>query len=192
MTENGYIQGAGDDSEGWSHGLTPAQFWANKEQLLSAVGEDLPGLIQQLKGIGNTSIPPHEDAVRVIPTDIHIGTLSNVAQAELYDGVVICSDAPPAMSASVQDNPKRTRTLHIRCSDGKLGSRALRQHLPRLVPFIKSLASSDESPRLLFASSTGKDLSVGAALAVLCIFFDDKCKASSISCSKQLVGICID
>lgn len=177
MTEKGYIQGAGDDSESWSHGLTAAEFWDNKRQLLAARDENIPDLIEQFKAAGKEFNLPHTIAVRVASTNICIGTLSAASQTESYDGVIICSDTPPAETKTGRDNFKRTNTLHFCCSDGKLGSRALRRHLPRLVPFINSLVMRDESPRLLVACSTGKDFSVGIALAVLCIFFDDECKS---------------
>src|SRR5690242_7946036 len=47
-SENGYVQGAADDHEAWSHGLTPSVFWKNKDLLLSASEEDAPVLIARL------------------------------------------------------------------------------------------------------------------------------------------------
>lgn len=44
----GYIQGAGDDTENWAHGLTPPVFWANADRLLSTPEAHLPGLIESL------------------------------------------------------------------------------------------------------------------------------------------------
>ncbi|KAH7033164.1 initiator tRNA phosphoribosyl transferase-domain-containing protein [Microdochium trichocladiopsis] len=48
MSEGGYIQGAGDDTENWAFGLTPPIFWANADLLLSTPEADLPGLVRQL------------------------------------------------------------------------------------------------------------------------------------------------
>ena len=48
MAEEGYVQGAGDDSEHWGHGLTPLVFWQHKDRLLAAGEGELPGLIEQL------------------------------------------------------------------------------------------------------------------------------------------------
>lgn len=45
---SGYVQGAGDDTENWAHGLTPPVFWDNAEQLLSTPEADLPDLIRSL------------------------------------------------------------------------------------------------------------------------------------------------
>ncbi|RMZ89518.1 hypothetical protein DV736_g3259, partial [Chaetothyriales sp. CBS 134916] len=33
MSQGGYIQGSGDDHEGWSQGLTPDMFWINRDRL---------------------------------------------------------------------------------------------------------------------------------------------------------------
>lgn len=45
---SGYVQGAGDDTENWAHGLTPPVFWDNAEHLLSTPEAELPDLIRSL------------------------------------------------------------------------------------------------------------------------------------------------
>ncbi|KAF4582166.1 tRNA A64-2'-O-ribosylphosphate transferase [Ophiocordyceps camponoti-floridani] len=44
----GYVQGAADDAENWSLGLTPSIFWRNVDALLAASDTDLPSLIATL------------------------------------------------------------------------------------------------------------------------------------------------
>ncbi|PSR94307.1 tRNA A64-2'-O-ribosylphosphate transferase [Coniella lustricola] len=44
----GYIQGAGDDTENWAHGLEPPVFWAHADELLSTPEAELPDLIRSL------------------------------------------------------------------------------------------------------------------------------------------------
>ena len=174
-SENGYIQGAGDDSEGWSHGLTPTVFWKHKDQLLNTIEEDMPAMIQHL--IRSCPDIGDNDAVRLGSSSLYIGTIINTSAPELYDGIIVCSNvSPPKPAPKLEDARKNgTRILHFLCRDGKLGSRALRTHLPLLLPFIRYLAIGDKPPKILFACSTGKDLSIGVALAVLCLFFDDDC-----------------
>lgn len=177
MAEDGYIQGAGDDSEGWSHGLTPTLFWAHRDQLLAAVEEDMPDLVQELINTGQDHGIARSDAVKLARTSLYIGTLSSIAQAELfYDGIVICGRTALSQPDQEIKDEKQMRTLYLLCGDGKLGSRDLRSQLPRIPPFIASLADSGAPPKILFVCPTGKDLSVGIALAVLCLFFDDNCK----------------
>ncbi|KAL8987418.1 MAG: hypothetical protein Q9177_003367 [Variospora cf. flavescens] len=79
-----YIQGAADDSESWSHGLTPPLFWAHQNQLLSTSEDDLPRLIQSLlltaapsPGPFRSTIPP---ATLIQPTQsLYIAPLSSAA-----------------------------------------------------------------------------------------------------------------
>ena len=176
MTEHGYIQGAGDDSEGWSHGLTPQIFWRHKTQLLNTVEEDISELIQQLIVENRESARHPVDATRIPPVDLYIGSSSSLIGIDSCDGVIVCSDSLPVELDPQKDVLKRRKILHFNCSDGKLGGRALREHLRRLVPFVSSIALDGKSPKILFTCSTGKDLSVGVALATLCLFFDDDCK----------------
>ncbi|KZO89703.1 initiator tRNA phosphoribosyl transferase [Calocera viscosa TUFC12733] len=44
----GYVQGAGDDEESWSEGLTPQLYWAHEAQLDTCSRSDLPELIRSL------------------------------------------------------------------------------------------------------------------------------------------------
>ena len=189
MTEGGYIQGAGDDSEGWSKGLTPTLFWRHSEQLLAKSEEEVLDLIQDLITMDPDCNAASGDAVKIGPTRLFVGTWSSIGQAEQYDGVVICSG--PGFSKpeeeSKQDGGKRV--LNLLCGDGKLGSRALRSQLPHILPFIASLANAGCAPKILFLCATGKDLSIGVALAVLCLFFDDGCKL--YSCFVSLLPSCV-
>ena len=181
MTEDGYIQGAGDDSEGWSNGLTPFLFWRHHNLFLAAVEEDIPDLIQKISIADQDINFKTDDAVRVAPTRLYIGTVSSVARAERYDGIVICrGSAPCELDQDLKDDSAR-KILDLLCGDGKIGSRALRSQLPRIPPFIASLPDSGSPPKILFVCPTGKDLSVGVALVVLCLFFDQTCKLRSCS-----------
>lgn len=174
-SESGYIQGAGDDSEGWSHGLTPALYWKHQRQLLEAVEGDMLYMIQRLVIAYKCSDTEYDNAVNISPTNLYVGTITSAMQPELYDGMIICRDQPPPTPDPGNKHRKRTKTLHLLCGDGKLGSRALRSQLSRILSFFNTLPSKDKPPKLLFACSNGKDLSVGVALTVLCMFFDDDC-----------------
>lgn len=76
----GYIQGAGDDTENWAHGLTPPVFWDNAEKLLSTPEAHLPGLIESLveaairaplAGATNgSSTSPSLDGTILLPTTV--------------------------------------------------------------------------------------------------------------------------
>ncbi|RKU43400.1 hypothetical protein DL546_002715 [Coniochaeta pulveracea] len=47
MSEGGYIQGAGDDTENWAHGLTAPIFWEHADELLQTAEGQLPELIEK-------------------------------------------------------------------------------------------------------------------------------------------------
>ncbi|KAL9122007.1 MAG: hypothetical protein Q9187_001432, partial [Circinaria calcarea] len=175
MSEGGYIQGAGDDSEGWSHGLTPVMFWQSKEQLMRTPEEEIPEMINRLIAEEQAKKIRVSTAV-VRPTNlVHLGALN--ANENLGNGFscsIICGIPRPSTKISkTEEEDHATRTLYLDCGSGKLGSRALRTELQRLQPFIKSALSKEGQTTILLACSTGRDLSVGVALAVLCLYFAD-------------------
>lgn len=172
-SENGYIQGAGDDNEAWSCGLTPQLFWQSRQQLLSATEEGLPELIRSLLSV-EWAEPKINTAVLLLPIKtIYIGTL-DVGPSEGFDGTIICNDQD--VRPKSEDSERPGHVLHLRCGTGKLGSRALRAELSLVPPFVFSLATRFHPPRILVTCSTGNDLSVGVALALICLYFDDDCK----------------
>ncbi|KAI9929931.1 hypothetical protein MW887_011741 [Aspergillus wentii] len=173
MSEGGYIQGAGDDSEGWAHGLTPPVFWANKSTLFQTTEEDLPGVIQGLVEDYRKK-DTSQQATLITPTqNLYISqTDSRLNDAGIYDLVIDCNGNP----AAAEGNPKR---LNLGCGPGKLGSRDLRKHLDSVQAFVSSQLASDPSRSLLVTCESGKDLSAGALLAVLCLFYNDNGKFTS-------------
>ncbi len=173
--DNGYIQGAGDDSESWSHGLTPDVFWRHEQQLLLATNEELPDLIRELMISEMETKSEHEDVISILPLrNIYLSTLAAATQKGNFDAIIFCI-GNDANNIDWKELPKKTKILSLKCGSGKLGSRALRAELSVVPPFISALASQIDSPRILFACPTGKDLSVGVALVVLCLFFNDDC-----------------
>ena len=171
-SESGYIQGAGDDSESWSHGLTPVAFWRHKQQLLSSPDGILPDLIKEIMAAEKEYNSRADEISLISPTKgIYIGTLAAAEQATEFDGIISCVDGPMSKQDTVRKSDFHEKQLDLICGSGKLGSRALRNELSRIAPFITTLASTDGAPRLLFACSTGRDLAVGAALVAICLFF---------------------
>ncbi|PNS15468.1 Diadenosine 5',5'''-P1,P4-tetraphosphate phosphorylase 2 [Sphaceloma murrayae] len=163
-----YVQGAADDAEAWALGLTATSFWHHRSELLQLSEDELVERIPLITSNGNDEISA------VLPTLIKPTT-------QLYIGTNPCStDALPTPHAHIAceqpvDNndtsPKEQgHTFRVPCQPGKLGSRTLRHHLPSLVPFVtKHLASHPTSP-ILIICPTGKDHSIGVALALLCLF----------------------
>lgn len=170
-----YIQGAGDDSESWSHGLTSTVFWRHHHELLNAEEGELPGLIQTFMNSENDGFTI-EDLVLITPMkNMYIGNLAAVMQARDFDVVIVCTEVMPDIVEAGKEKLKG-KILDLKCGSGKLGSRALRAKLPDVPAFVMALTSGLKCPKILFACSTGNDLAVGVALVVLCLFIDDNCR----------------
>lgn len=167
MSEGGYIQGAGDDSEAWAHGLTPPVFWANRSTLVETAEEELPELIGRLVKEYDKQ-DTRQQAIRVAPTqNLYISkTDDRLSESGLYDLVIDCNGTPDAHS----EDAKR---LNLGCASGKLGGRDLRNRLDKVRAFVASHFAQDPSRSLLVMCETGKDLSAGALLAIICIFYGD-------------------
>lgn len=168
MSEGGYIQGAGDDSEGWAHGLTPPVFWANQAALKQTSEEDLPDLIaelvaeyQQQRGEQEATLISPTKNLYISPTD------PSAYGGGKYDLVIDCN----GNAAAVEEDPKR---LILGCASAKLGSRDLRKSLDKVRDFVNARLESDPSQSLLVTCDTGKDLSAGALLAIVCQFYNDE------------------
>ncbi|GBF62348.1 hypothetical protein TMEN_4886 [Trichophyton mentagrophytes] len=172
MSEGGYIQGAGDDSEGWSHGLTPPIFWKHKDLLMAAGESELPGLIQELIE-KECKLPSTNRRYLIKPTrNIYIGKRSGVGDdASSFDLVIDCAGS---VDSSQSGSPQSTKWLNLGCPAGKLGSRQLRKVLASAESFVSRHLTGDPSLSLLIMCSDGKDISVGTALMILCSLFDDQ------------------
>ncbi|KAF9524838.1 tRNA A64-2'-O-ribosylphosphate transferase [Crepidotus variabilis] len=168
-----YVQGSGDDHELWGMGLTPAMFWEHRQDLLKADRLDLPDLVKALV----SQQPALLLCERKFPCPTLIqkvhGRLQLCSTLELADmpmeelGItkyLLLTCATPAESTASQ--------RHIHVTPGKKGkSHFLTRVLPESIDFIqKQLYGGYDT---LIACDTGKDLSVGVALAALQLFFRD-------------------
>jgi tRNA A64-2'-O-ribosylphosphate transferase len=176
VSEGGYIQGAGDDAEGWSHGLTPALFWQHKDELNATSEEDLPDLIASLLKISKHSTA--ESNVMVIKSApwLFIGALDclDPLMVSKFDAIITVSQQ--SVLSEIQLPSKKH--LHLECRERKLGSRDLRTQLPQLRPFIESLHTPS---RIFVCDSAGTDLAAGVALALLCLYADEAGKSCRIT-----------
>ena len=174
MAEGGYVQGAADDSESWAQGLSPTLFWHNRDRLMAASPNEIEELIKEIllsESIGDGQLPQglnQGPLLKLIKptTPIYIGDLSILGNPMPvdYDAMVVCNaKSDPNLEA------KYTRKyIHLACPNGKLGGRLLRKELPKMHKVLDTL---QPFRRLLFCCATGRDLSVGAALVALCLYF---------------------
>ena len=164
ISEGGYIQGAGDDSEGWSHGLTAQLFWEHKELLVRTSEDELPALIT---GLVEQDQSRHSSTkvTRVVPTSNIYLALGPLEKFEGFEVIINCQgDEQGSISSH----------LYLNCRSGKLGSKDLRDKLPFAVDAVSKQLSKHPESQILVTCSTGKDLSIGVAVAVLCLLYDDE------------------
>ncbi|KAJ4863875.1 rit1 DUSP-like domain-containing protein [Trichoderma breve] len=200
VDEGGYIQGAGDDTENWALGLTPDIFWANTTTFLSAAEAAVPDLIIKLveeakaqrqsapSGDANPATLPRKQltpqlSVRPIsPLDLSSPIPSAPQQQQPSECLILLTETP---------TPKETwllspTLLRVGLGKHKTASRNLRLALTEICSFATNFlqnhqhanetdaASNAEPPQIIVACDSGRDLSVGVALALSCYLFDDE------------------
>lgn len=164
-----YVQGAADDAESWAFGLDAATFWKHEEELRAASEDELPLLIsthmQRVRQGMATRAP-----ILVQPTShLWVGTNEMAASVgDQFDIIISCTT--PADAAARGEKVNAGRYITLTCSPGKNGSRQLRTQICRLgaVP-----ALLHATCKILVSCESGKDLSIGVALALLCTSCDD-------------------
>jgi len=164
----GYVQGAGDDAESWAHGLTPQVFWSNHAELLAASEDDLPDLIERLlqeaKAMAvEPNFTPILPASQIMLGPLPRGTFNVDAKAL----VIICA---PNVDENLQKG-LGPRLLHLKTTVGKLGSRDLRTEIAKVSEFFDG---NNSFSTIIVTCPTGKDISAGVVLALLCLYFDEK------------------
>lgn len=166
--EAGYVQGAADDQESWACGLNPSIFWLNEKVLLNSDEGDLPSLIQRLM-LDTESVPSRGQSA-IKPTSQVFITDRTAILDQTVDGdlVIECSvESDIQLEQSLQK--KRVKYIRLSCGEGKVGSRLLRHELVKL----DDLGPQLIGPHVICSCSTGTDLSVGVALAIICRYFSD-------------------
>jgi tRNA A64-2'-O-ribosylphosphate transferase len=203
MSEAAYIQGAGDDSEGWSRGLTPTLFWQHKDALLNTPESELENLIQVLianarkdrKGMVAVRIAPTSNlyivkasiddlivptsptfGANATPTEDQWGNRQGHKAVKKFDMVISCSKGGVSHpgEGGGGGGGGGGGAIDLACRTGKLGSRDLRDKLGPVQDFVKLRLKRDPTASILITCETGRDLCVGVALMLLCLFYDDE------------------
>ncbi|KOS21295.1 Uncharacterized protein ESCO_006699 [Escovopsis weberi] len=183
VDQAGYIQGAADDTENWAMGLTPELFWAHTDQLLASSEAHLPALIADLVAQSKTSAParpPGSARKRLAPClSVCAGPFLERDPGARECHVLLAQESTPR--EAWVEAPNRMR---VGLGRNKNASRNLRLALPDICRFAQaylekekevdtSAGQQDEPGQLVIACDSGKDLSVGTALALSCYLFDD-------------------
>ncbi|GJE90947.1 initiator tRNA phosphoribosyl transferase [Phanerochaete sordida] len=182
-----YIQGSGDDHELWGQGLTPDIFWQHRARILITDRPWLPDLIQDLvashtagRSAARTAGPTR---IARVQGRLLVGNLSDPPSPAAHSpaagaagiSCVVIAEALPAADTDADAAPApgaHAHTLRLRLPQGKRGQKLfLDSVLPRAVPFVD--AELAQGRAVCVCCDTGKDASVGVALAALQLFFDD-------------------
>ncbi|KAM4056351.1 rit1 DUSP-like domain-containing protein [Hirsutella rhossiliensis] len=199
MDEGGYVQGAADDAENWSCGLTPTLFWDHVDELLAAPEAELSDMIASLvsqresarkDGMAASSSPALSrksltSYLSVCPLPLHTPTAPNT-----------CHIALTSAASTPQDSWTRSPThMEVGLGRHKTASRNLRLALPEICAFAARFLDkgtpSEPTAQVVVACDSGKDVSVGAALALSCYLFDEhgafRVPGEGLSFTKALV-----
>lgn len=193
LSENGYIQGAGDDSESWARGLTPCLLWAHLDKLQdgsmgAAEMERFVHAICEHQSPADLGPGGGSRAARPRPvgpgSSIYVGPASVLLQNETaspsaYDRLVVCHEhLDPGLRARWRRN-----VLHLPCRAGKLGSRDLRTVLYQLPDFVDAVGPGV----FLVCCDSGRDLSIGVALTMVCMYLDGDGKTPALFLTSLLL-----
>jgi tRNA A64-2'-O-ribosylphosphate transferase len=173
-----YVQGAADDHEAWSCGLTAPVFWKNIESLLATAEDDLPTKIAELMNHATSTKDASLSALIKPTTSVFIGDESTIEQgSSTIDVLVYCGPTvDPAIRKRIE--VRGGKVIHLPCASGKNGSRQLRASLHN----IECLEKIEKAqPKILIAGQEGKDMAVGAALAVVCSFVNESGKLDCLN-----------
>ncbi|KAJ0156985.1 Uncharacterized protein CTA2_12732, partial [Colletotrichum tanaceti] len=181
MSEAGYIQGAGDDTENWAMGLTADVFWENADALLSAPDADLPDAVARLVAEKKRNAPRGVTPKRVAPRILVCPLPLDDDDDDDNDGTARCVVALTQDVTPPGSWVKSPNRMEVGLGKHKVASRNLRQALPDICSFVSRYLDAHQDAGgaagdVLFACETGKDLSIGSALAVYCWCFDQNGK----------------
>ncbi|CAH0017254.1 unnamed protein product [Clonostachys rhizophaga] len=196
VDEGGYIQGAADDTENWAHGLTPPVFWHNASELLEAPEAELPNLIARLvaqhkadeEARGGESDRRHRLLPQISVSPLPLSSQEPAAAAADEWHIALTSETTQR-DAWV----KSPRRMEVGVGRNKNASKNLRLALPDICDFAaKCFSAPGTSPaQIVIGCESGKDISVGTALAINCYLFTDDNKFrvpdQDVSFTKTLV-----
>ncbi|KAI2643626.1 initiator tRNA phosphoribosyl transferase [Xylaria nigripes] len=174
MSEGGYIQGAGDDTENWALGLTAPIFWSNAALLLSAPESDLPDLVRSLVATAQIAPSPAAHAPIQVAPRLFVTQTPVSAQPASVRAIAF---APKTTDPSTW--VKSAALMEVGIGKQKIASRNLRIALPSICDFLqphfeKTGGRGAEQIVVVIACETGRDLAIGVALALACRFFDEE------------------
>ncbi|KAG0637505.1 tRNA A64-2'-O-ribosylphosphate transferase [Tuber brumale] len=166
--EGEYIQGAGDDHEGWAteSGLTPTLFWHHHTKIMSTPEQDLLGAIKNLPPLPDNMLDGSK-ITRIAPTNISIAPTSAIPALALtptFDHIICTSPSPLTPVEGI-----RPMSSHYPIPNNPPGAKLLIKLLPEITSSIANPAGN-----ILITCDSGEHVSACVALALLCMYYDDE------------------
>lgn len=177
--EGEYIQGAGDDHEGWvgESGLSPSLFWRYAEELVGMPDDEkLLQLLYAVRKTDKTVSSVISKATLIRPTqNIYIASRADVESgnvAEQHGIVVNCGPEPLVLSKHSGAQSGKVKVLDLGLPTGKAAGKRIRTVLePQLLSIKLKL---EQSLTAVFVCDTGDGVAPAVTLAVLCLFYNEK------------------
>ncbi|KAK6342066.1 hypothetical protein TWF730_001548 [Orbilia blumenaviensis] len=178
-----YIQGAGDDHEGWARGLLPVTYWKNRERLLQTPEAELPEVIDEIvKSEENSNNDTTNSLVglsilskvdgKLALCDLVTYKALERAQTVPVAGAIVCYESGVILEGNMEANESWCPEYRTCIPSNKVGSKQLRAKLGDIVLWASRLLASDSLRPLIIACQTGNNVSVGITLALICQLFD--------------------
>lgn len=165
-----YVQGSGDDEEAWSHGLTPDEFWQERETLLRCGSrEELEEAIDEVVQRGGAQACHNGELkdVQISGTAVRIGVRpeGHVFTAEERARHALIVD----LCGIAAEEEEAAGVVRLKIPAGKAGVNALRSGLSEVVSQ-RSPAKGD----VLVVDTTLSDASLAIVVALLACHYDSE------------------
>ncbi|PUU83347.1 tRNA A64-2'-O-ribosylphosphate transferase [Tuber borchii] len=168
--EGEYIQGAGDDHEGWAteSGLTPTLFWHHHTKIMSTPEKDLLEVIKHLPPPQPSSNTLDSSKItRIGQTNISIAPTSAIPTlppTPAFDHIICTSPILLLPIDGIKPIPS-----HHPIPNNPPGAKLLRKFLPEITSSITNPAGN-----ILVTCDSGEHVAACVALVLLCMYYDDE------------------
>jgi tRNA A64-2'-O-ribosylphosphate transferase len=185
-----YCQGASDDEECWSRGLTPELFWAHTERILGAAPHRVAFVVDTIvkQGLEHTDLEtdgvhqPHDGSTAGRRPDPELDFCNEIGSTGIFVGGRRAGRPPQCWDRfgavvnvtmeeySQAGRPDSAAYLQLPVAEGKRDRHRLDALLPSALRFV--YAQIRLGRKVLIHCAQGRDRSVGVAVAVLAALFD--------------------
>ncbi|GAA5992732.1 hypothetical protein JCM5350_004294 [Sporobolomyces pararoseus] len=182
-----YVQGSGDDHEGWSKGLTPKVFWDFADEILSASREEIDSTISRIldetsisTGLASTSISNRStpsSSTRIRSTRINLAfvvdKLGELPSTTQSISVAATKVIPPSRSIDDESDP-----LDLVAKPGKAGYTSFFTNLEKTLELASKQIREENRDVVIYvrpsdSQSEADDLGIAITLILLVRLYDD-------------------